>query len=463
LTRLLIVGGSDAGVAAALRARELDPAVEVTVLLADSYPNYSICGLPYFLSGDVPDWRSLAHRTVNELEQAGIELLLEHTATRIDAHAQTITARDDAGRRERELGYDKLLVATGAQPIRPPIPGIETDGVYQLHTIGDSLALNDALARHPASAVVVGAGYIGLEMAEALHARGLRVTVVEQLPTVLPTVDAELGALVRGELERHDVHVLTGVTVSSIERNDGGLVVNGGNARVAEAEVVLVVVGVRPDTTLAKNAGVGTGVRGALRVDRRMQTNLSNVYAAGDCVVTYHRLLDADTYLPLGTTAHKQGRTAGENVVGGDRSFEGSLGTQVVKVFELAIARTGLRDDEARTAGFDPLTVESRSYDHKIYYPDAHEITMRTTGDRRSDRLLGTQLVGHLDAEVPKRIDIAAVALYHGMSVDALNDLDLSYTPPFGSPWDVVQAGAQAWLSFRRTAANQSLTDARPA
>ena len=289
--RLLIVGGSDAGIAAALRARELDPAVEVTVLLADSYPNYSICGLPYYLSGDVPDWRSLAHRTTTELEDAGIELLLEHTATRIDAAAHTVSARAVDGR-ERDLRYDKLVVATGAEPVRPPLPGIDNEGVYQLHTIGDSLALNDALARHPASAVIVGAGYIGLEMAEALHARGLGVTVVEQLPTVLPTVDAELGVLVRSELERHDVRVLTGVTVSSIERHDSGLVVNGGEARVAEAEIVLVVVGVRPDTELAENAGVETSVRGALHVDRRMRTNLSNVYAAGDCVVTYHRLLD---------------------------------------------------------------------------------------------------------------------------------------------------------------------------
>ena len=170
-----------------------------------------------------------------------------------------------------------------------------------------------------------------------------------------------------------------------------------------------------------------------------METNLPDVYAAGDCVVTYHRLLEADTYLPLGTTAHKQGRIAGENAVGGDRSFEGSLGTQVVKVFDLAAARTGLRDHEAAAAGLDPLTVESRAYDHKVYYPGAHEITIRLTGDPESGRLLGAQLVGHDDTEVAKRVDVAAAALYHGMTVDALNDLDLSYTPPFGSPWDPLQ------------------------
>jgi NADPH-dependent 2,4-dienoyl-CoA reductase/sulfur reductase-like enzyme len=446
---LLIVGGSDAGIEAARRARELDAAVEVTVLLADRYPNYSICGLPYFLSGDVPDWRSLAHRTIDELEQTGMELLLEHTATRIDADEHSITVRDAADR-GRELRYDKLIVATGAAPVRPPIPGIDSDGVYQLHTIGDSLVLNDALAQAPERAVIVGGGYIGLEMAEALHARGLAVTVIEQLPSVLPTVDPELGTLVREELERHGVQVLTGITVTSIERRDTALAVISGDALIAAPDIVLVVVGVRPDTRLGKAAGIETGARGALQVDRRMQTNLADVYSAGDCGVTYHRLLGSDTYLPLGTTAHKQGRVAGENAAGGDRSFEGSLGTQVVKVFDLAIARTGLRDHEASPAGFEPLTVESNGYDHKVYYPGAHQVTMRVTGDRKTGRLLGLQLIGHEGAEVPKRIDIAAAALHHGMDVDALNDLDLSYTPPFGSPWDVVQSGAQAWTRARQ-------------
>ena len=213
---------------------------------------------------------------------------------------------------------------------------------------------------------------------------------------------------------------------------------------------MLVVVGVKPDVTLAQTAGVTVGSRGALQVSRRMETNLPDVFAAGDCVVTYHRLLETDTYIPLGTTAHKQGRIAGENAVGGDRTFEGSLGTQVVKVFELAVARTGLRDGEANAAGFEPLTGESRWYDHKVYYPGAHQITARVTGEVGSGRLLGAQLAGHLDAQVPKRIDIAAVAMFQGLTVDALNDLDLSYTPPFGSPWDVVQSAAQEWSRVKR-------------
>jgi NADPH-dependent 2,4-dienoyl-CoA reductase/sulfur reductase-like enzyme len=200
---------------------------------------------------------------------------------------------------------------------------------------------------------------------------------------------------------------------------------------------------VRPETTLAADAGAKLGVRGAIAVDPWMRTNLPDVFAAGDCVITHHRLLGV-TYLPLGTTAHKQGRVAGENALGGNRQFAGSLGTQVVKIFDQAAARTGLRDHEA-AAGFDPLTVAWEADDHKAYYPGSHRIAVRFTGDRATGRLLGVQLFGHKNAEVAKRIDIAATAIYNGMTVDAISDLDLSYTPPLGSPWDAVQAGAQAW------------------
>jgi NADPH-dependent 2,4-dienoyl-CoA reductase/sulfur reductase-like enzyme len=211
------------------------------------------------------------------------------------------------------------------------------------------------------------------------------------------------------------------------------------------ADLVLVVVGVRPDTHLAAEAGTNLSSRGAITVDRGMRTNLPDVFAAGDCVTTYHRLLGG-TYLPLGTTAHKQGRVAGENALGGTREFAGSLGTQVVKIFDQAAARTGLRDHEATAAGYTPVTIESTADDHKAYYPASHRITMRITGDRTTGQLLGVQLFGHRHAEIAKRIDIAATAIFHAMTVDAVSDLDLSYTPPLGSPWEAVQMGAQAWL-----------------
>jgi NADPH-dependent 2,4-dienoyl-CoA reductase/sulfur reductase-like enzyme len=443
--RLLVVGGSDAGIEAARRARELDSSVEVTVVVADAFPNFSICGLPYYLSGDVADWRTLAHRTIADLEQAGIRLLLDHTAQAIDSAAKQVTVTD-AGGGERQLGYDRLVIATGAVPVRPPIDGLDLRGVYVLHTMGDTFALHHALTSGVGSAVIVGGGYIGLEMAEAFCARGLAVTLVEQAPAVMPTVDVELGQLLGNELRRHDVRAVNDVAVKAIGRKEGRLVVAGEPDFAHAADLVLVVVGVRPETDLATAAGVQTGMRGALRVDRCMRTNLPDVLAAGDCVETWHRLLGRPAYLPLGTTAHKQGRVAGETAVGGDREFAGSLGTQVVKVFELAVARTGLRDQEAQAAGLDPVTVGSVQYDHKAYYPGAHQLHLRVTGDRQTGQLLGAQLVGHQDAEVAKRIDIPAGALFHGMTVDGLSDLDLSYTPPFGSPWDAIQLAAQAWV-----------------
>ena len=215
--------------------------------------------------------------------------------------------------------------------------------------------------------------------------------------------------------------------------------------------MVLVVVGVRPETTLAADAGATLGVKGAIAVDPGMRTGLPDVLAAGDCVITHHRLL-GETYLPLGTTAHKQGRVAGENALGGNRQFAGSLGTQVVKIFDQAAARTGLRDHEAAAAGFNPFTVETQADDHKAYYPGSHRITIRVTGDRATGRLLGMQLFGHKNAEIAKRVDIAATAIYHGMTVEAVSDLDLSYTPPLGSPWDAVQMAAQAWARATRRA-----------
>ena len=454
---LVMIGGSDAGISAALRARELDPGAEVTVVVADAYPNFSICGIPYYLSGEVTDWRNLAHRTTADLEATGMWLRLDTTARRIDVPARKLAVTTPDGTDEL-IGYDKLIVGTGAVPVRPPIGGLDQlgpdDGVHLLHSMGDTFAVMRTLEQAaPASAVIVGAGYIGLEMADALTTRGLQVTQMEQLPEVLPTVDPDLGAHVHALLSGHGVEVLVGTTVRQISRSGPGdagrLCVEAstaaGQTLARHADMVLVVVGVRPDTALAAGAGAALGVRGAIAVDTGMRTGLPDVLAAGDCVVTHHRLL-GETYLPLGTTAHKQGRVAGENALGGNREFAGSLGTQVVKIFDHAAARTGLRDHEATAAGYDPVTIAAEADDHKAYYPGSHRITMRITADRATGRLLGMQLFGHQHAEIAKRFDIAATAIFHGMTADAVSDLDLSYTPPLGSPWEAVQMGTQAWV-----------------
>ena len=461
---VVMIGGSDAGISAALRARELDQGCEVTVVVADAYPNFSICGIPYYVSGEVNHWRNLAHRSVADLQATGMRLKLDTTARRIDVEGRKLLVTS-AGGDEQLIGYDKLVIGTGAVPARPPIGGLTgpdalgaDDGVHLLHSMGDTFALMRTLeGTTPASAVIVGAGYIGLEMADALTARGLSVIQMEQLPEVLPTVDPAVGRLVHDELAARGVEVLTSTTVRHVGRaaaSDAArlrvdAVTAGGDALTRLADLVLVVTGVRPETELAASAGATLGARGAIAVDTAMRTGLPDVYAAGDCVITHHRLL-GETYLPLGTTAHKQGRVAGENAIGGKREFAGSLGTQVVKVFDQAAARTGLRDHEAAAAGFDPVTVQSQADDHKAYYPGRHPISMRVTGDRATGWLLGVQLFGHRHAEIAKRIDIAATAIFHGMTVDGFSDLDLSYTPPLGSPWDAVQVGAQAWVRHAR-------------
>ena len=455
--RLVAVGGSDAGISAALRARELDPGADVCVLVADEYPNFSICGIPYYVSGEVPDWHNLAHRTAADLEATGMHLRLGTTAERIDVDAHQVHVRDPNGTASA-IEYDALVIGTGALPVLPPIEGLEVlgpaDGVHVVHSMGDTFAvMNSLTAADARTVVIIGAGYLGLEMADALIVRGLEVTQVEQLPEVLPTVDPELGRHVAAELRAHGVDVVTSTAVRRVMRNQAphtpALRVEGassdGTSFRRDADIVLIFAGVRPDVALAAGAGAKLGLRGAIDVDRTMRTNLPDVFAAGDCVVTHHRLLGT-TYIPLGTTAHKQGRVAGENAVGGRREFAGSLGTQVVKVFDMAAARTGLRDHEASSAGFDPVTVAAEPDDHKAYYPGSHRIAMRWTGDRRTGRLLGVQLFGHRHAEVAKRIDIAAAAIFNEMTVEAFSELDLSYTPPLGSPWDAMQIGAQAWV-----------------
>ena len=437
--RFLIIGGSDAGISAALRAREVNPHADVALLLEDEFPNYSICGLPFFLSGETPQWKTLAHRT----EFEGIAIYRKHRAERIDSVAKKMTVSTDEG--QVQFDYDKLLIATGARPIRPNINGWNLPGVFLLHTMKDSFELREYLeTTNPRRAVIVGAGYIGLEMADALTHRGIEVVIAGRTPTVLATVDPGFGEVVQEELERHGVVVRTSVGIDLITSRDNHLRVTG-NDFDEDCDMVLIAVGVTPNVELGVEIGVPTGVKGALQVNRRMETTIPGIYVAGDCGETWHRLLDRNTYLPLGTTAHKQGRVAGENAVGVEREFAGSLGTQVVKLFNLVIARTGFRQDEARREGLDAVTTEVAVNDHKAYYPGATTVRCLVTGNAKTGRLLGAQIMGTWGAEISKRNDIFAAALFNEMTVDRVLDLDLSYTPPLSSPWDAVQMACQAW------------------
>jgi len=449
----MIVGGSDAGISAALRARELAPDWQVTVAVADAYPNFSICGIPYYLSREVHEVNDLAHRKAADIQRMGVELLLGHHIEMIDPSAKRVVALRPGGQ-VAEYTYDKLVVATGASSVRPPISGLDLSGVFLLRWIGETLAFEQFLdTRAPQRVVIVGGGYIGLEMSEALTLRGIHVTIIEMAPSVMTTIDPDLGLKVGTELQRNGVRLLTGQPISSIASDGNRLRICGDHGLSEVADMILVAAGARPETEIAAAAGVTRGIRGALKVNRRMETNLDDVFAAGDCVETWHRITQSNSYLPLGTTAHKQGRIAGENAVGGNCLFEGSLGTQSVRLFDYVVARTGFHDRDAVAAGFDPLSVDTTVWDHAVYYPGAKEMTIRVTGDRASGRLLGAQIIGHYKSEISKRIDIFAAAAHHGMTVAQINDLDLSYTPPLSSPWDPVQTAAQTWETLSRARA----------
>jgi len=457
MSRLLIIGGSDAGISAALRAREVDSGAQVTLVVKDSYPNFSICGIPYYLSGEVPDWHRLAHRTLSEITSSGIQVLIETEALEINATDHLVHLRRQG--RTDSLTYDRLVIATGARPVVPAFAR-ELDNavqgrVHTLHTMDDARALVDQGADRLA---IIGGGYIGLEVAEAYALRGSKVTLFEQAPHILPRFASELATLLAKRLRTGGVTISSETAVREILEKDEQLeIVTSGpkGPQTLPFDAAIIAIGVIPDVDLAARAGVALGQRGAISVDATMRTSVEDIYAAGDCVSTRHVLI-GETYVPLGTTAHKQGRIAGENAAGGEARFKGSVGTQVLKVFDLVAAGTGLNESEALAGGYRPATIFQTSYDHKNYMPGATPISLSLTADLDTHRLLGLQMVGTLASGVHKRIDTAATAIFAGLTIEDLSDLDLSYSPPLGSPWDVIQATAQAWLL------SQSAIDERP-
>ena len=447
MTQMLIIGGSDAGISAALRIREMDPQADITVVVADAYPNFSICGLPFLLSGEVRDWQSLAHRSILDIERQGIRLLLNHRALEIDAQRRRVVIAM-SNTKTRSLAYDRLLIATGADSVKPDIPGINQNGVFTLRWMVDAFAMLRTLTKDtPTKAVIIGGGYIGLEMADALTRRGLTVSLVEWGHRVLSAFDDGPSDVIAETLQANGVRVLTKRGIQAIAPHGNALMVETTCRESIPADVVLVATGVVPSTELALTADIDLGVNGAISVDRSMATSTTDIWAAGDCVQTWHRLMKHDVFMPLGTTAHKQGRVAGCNMAGGSARFEGSLGTQVIRIFDQVAARTGLTADQALVAGFDPLTVSFSTWDHKLYYPEATRLTVHMTGDRVSGQLLGAQILGHQSAEISKRLDILATALFHNARIADLCDLDLSYTPPLSSPWDPVQMAAMEWCN----------------
>jgi NADPH-dependent 2,4-dienoyl-CoA reductase/sulfur reductase-like enzyme len=443
--RLVVIGADAAGMSAASVARRMRGPEQLDIVAFDRgrFTSYSACGIPYFVGKDVAEVASLVARTPEQFAAMGIEARLGHEVVEVDTAAQTVTVRDlESGAACRE-GYDRLLVATGAVPFRPAVPGIDAPGVFGVQTLDDGVALRAALdAASPRRAVVVGAGYVGLELAEALCAWGAEVAVVERAGTPMSTLDPDMGVLVAEAMRRFGMEVRTEETVERIDLDRSGraraVVTDRG---ILPADVVILGTGVHPNVGLAEAAGVELGPSGAIAVDPRMATNVPGVWAAGDCAEKRHLVSGRPVAIALGTHANKEGRVAGANIAGGEASFPGVLGTAVTKVCSLEVARTGLGEAEAAADGIDAVAVTTESTTRAGYYPGARPIRVKLVAEAGGGRLLGAQIVGEEGAA--KRIDVAAMAIWHHMTVGEVVDVDLSYAPPFSPLWDPILIAAR--------------------
>ena len=445
--RLLVVGGDAGGMTAASQARRRLAADELEIVAFElgDYTSYSACGIPYFVGGEVADLDELIARSPEEHRRNGIDVQMRTEVVGIDLGARAVTVRDLETTSERVEPFDQLVIATGATPTRPPLAGIDAPGIHGVQTLGDGVALRDDLARidtAAASAVVVGAGYVGLELAEALHRRGVRVTVVEAGRQPMATLDPDMGALVAAAIRDLGIDLRTETKVEAFETGPDGrvaAVVIGG--RSLAADIVVLGLGVKPNVALARDAGIEIGPTGGIATDARMATSVEGIWAAGDCVQCRHRVSGRPVTIALGTHANKQGVVVGENVTGGDARFAGVVGTAVTKICETEVARTGLSEREAREAELDFSTTTVEQTTRAGYYPGAAKITVKIVVEQKTNRLLGAQIVGREGAA--KRIDVLATAIWNEMTVDEIAQLDLGYAPPFSSVWDPVQVAAR--------------------
>lgn len=450
--KLLIIGGVAAGLAAAMEARRRASEAEITVLEKTGDVSYGACGLPYVIGGLIPTLdRLVVHRPDYFSDQHNIKLHLQTEVREILPARSVVRATGVSGER-REYGYTRLVIAMGAAAICPPLPGHDLEGVLVLRHMQDGRrALEYLERRRPRRAVVVGAGYIGLEMAEAFHARGLQTTLIEASDRVMSTLGGNLRDRVVDELRAHGVEIIFGEKVSAFEGGhaSGGSVerVITESGRVFEAEIVSIGVGVRPNVEIARDAGIETGESGAIRTDAEMRTSVAGIYAAGDCCEVLHRVSGQSVWFPLGQPAVKQGWIAGANAVedGIRERYSGVVGTNVVKIFDLEVARTGLSETEALDAGFDATSVESETASRAGYYPGGSKILTRLVSDR-TGRLLGAQMVGR--EGVAQRIDVYAAALYSSLKVEDIARFDLAYAPPYAPTIDpILRAAHKARIS----------------
>ncbi len=448
--KVIIIGGVAAGPKTAARLRRLDPEAEITIIERGKILSYAGCGMPYYVSGDIPDYGSLNSTPAGVPRDSlffrnvkNISVLDRTLARSIDLEKKTVDVVHVETGEARTLSYDKLVLATGGQPMNLPIEGVGLNGVFRLYQPEDALAMTEVItAKGAKTAVIIGAGLIGVEMTEALTRRGVEVTVVEMMPHVLPgLLDEEVAAYLARYMRSQGVDILTGSRVNKIVGNDQGIVTK---VVISDAEIpadmVLIAVGVRPNSKLAQEAGLKIGKTGGIVVNGYLQTSDPDVYAGGDCVENNHLITGENVFVPLGSTANKHGRVIANNIMGHREKFDGILGTAAVKVFNYNVAKTGLTERQAREAGLDVVTALTAAPDSAHYYPTHKPLLLKLIADRKTKKLLGLQAVG--PGETVKRVDVVATALTFGATVDDLAGLDLGYAPPYSTAVDTAAHAA---------------------
>lgn len=436
--RVLIVGGVAGGATAAARIRRLDENAEITVFERSGYISYANCGLPYYIGDVITDPEELTLQTPESFfSRFRINMKVHHEVTKIHPDQKTISVKNLETGEEFEESYDKLILSPGAKPTQPRIPGVGMEKVFTLRTVEDTFRIKEYISKHqPKSAVLAGGGFIGLELAENLKKLGMDVTIVQRPKQLMNPFDADMASFIHSEIRKHGVKLALGYTVEGFEEKDGGIDILLKDEMPLHADMVVLAIGVTPDTYLAKEAGLKLGIKGSIVVNDRMETSIPDIYAAGDAVQVKQYVTGQDALISLAGPANKQGRIIADNICGGDSRYTGSQGSSVIKVFDMTAATTGINETNARKAGLDVDTVILSPMSHAGYYPGGKVMTMKVVFEKETYHLLGAQIVGY--EGVDKRIDVLAAAIHGRMKATELKDLDLAYAPPYSSAKDPV-------------------------
>ena len=436
--KVVIIGGVAGGATAAARLRRLDEAAEIVVFERSGYVSYANCGLPYYIGGAIEEPEALTLQTPESFfARFRVDMRVRHEVTAIHPEKKTVSVKALETGEEFEERYDKLILSPGARPTQPRLPGVGIGKVFTLRTVEDTFRIKDYInAHHPKSAVLAGGGFISLELAENLRELGMEAAIVQRPKQLMTPFDPDMAAFIHGEARRHGIRLALGHTVEGFAERDGGVDVLLKDAAPLHADMVVLAIGVTPDTVLAKEAGLELGLKGSIVVNDRMETSVPDIYAVGDAVQVKHSVTGQDAVISLAGPANKQGRIAADNICGGDSRYPGSQGSSVIKVFDLTAASTGVSEMNAKKAGLDVDTVILSPMSHAGYYPGGKLMTMKVVFETGTYRLLGAQIVGY--EGVDKRIDVLAAAIHAGLTAIQLKDLDLAYAPPYSSAKDPV-------------------------